>query len=128
MLDIGRLCIKTAGKDAGKTVVVVDTIDDTFVTIDGPVKRKRCNIQHLEPMSQLLKIKKNASHGDIVKEFKLLKIDILEKKAKKQKAPKPQQQRIQKKQPATEKPKETKKEEVKQKKETKKPVKKSSKK
>ena len=93
MLDIGRLCVKTAGKDAGKTVVVVDTMDDAFVVIDGPVKRKRCNILHLEPTLQLIKIKKNASHDEVVREFKKLNMEIPEKKKKTSKGPKPIKQR-----------------------------------
>ena len=112
MLDVGRLCIKTAGKDAGKMVVVVDALDSNFVMIDGPVKRKRCNILHLEPTSKVMKLKKNAPHTEVVKEFKTLKIEIPEHKTKKQKASKPQKQRVKegKPTPKTEVKKEVKKE------------------
>lgn len=89
MIDVGRICIKTAGKDAGKKVVVVDAMDGNFVLIDGPVKRKRCNIAHLEPTSQKVDLKKNASHADVVKEFKKIKIEIKETKPKTKKGPKP---------------------------------------
>ena len=114
MIDIGRLCIKTAGKDAGKKVVVVDAIDGNFVLIDGPVKRKRCNIAHLEPTSQKLDIKKNASHADIVKEFKKIKIDIKETKTKTKKGPKPVRQKKKKEQPKQEAKKGAKKEKPKE--------------
>ncbi|MEK6839609.1 MAG: 50S ribosomal protein L14e [Nanoarchaeota archaeon] len=120
MLDIGRVCVKTAGKDAGKMVVIVDTGDNKFVTIDGQVKRKRCNILHLEPTSKMLKLKKNAPHAEVVKEFKSLKIEIVEPKTKKQKGPKPQHVRNIKK-AAPEKPKEAKKETKKEKKKSEKP-------
>lgn len=96
MLDVGRLCIKIAGKDAGKMVVVVDKVDATFVLIDGPIKRKRCNINHLEPLGQELKIKKGASRVEIVKEFKKLGVDIKDTKRKEKKSEKPTRKREEK--------------------------------
>jgi len=123
MLDVGRLCIKTAGKDAGKAVVIVDTIDKNFVLIDGPIKRKRCNMQHLEPTKKVLKLKKNASHAEVVKEFKKeLKIEIQPTKTKTKKSPKPTQQRTIKQKPVKKKKlekKEAKKEQPKKEKTTK---------
>ena len=85
MIETGRLCYKLAGRDSGKVVVVVDKVDNNFVLIDGQVKRKRCNIQHLEPTETLLKIKKNATHQEIVSELKKLNIDVKESKSKEKK-------------------------------------------
>ncbi|MBS3176886.1 50S ribosomal protein L14e [Candidatus Woesearchaeota archaeon] len=70
MMDIGRLCMKIAGRDAGKKCVIVDKMDDRFVLIDGETRRRKCNPSHLEPLQQTIKIKKNASHEDIVSAFK----------------------------------------------------------
>ncbi len=75
-MKIGQLAVKIAGKDAGKTVVVVDSIDDNFVMIDGDVKRKKCNILHLEPLEKEIDIKKNSPHSEIVEQFKKLKLEI----------------------------------------------------
>lgn len=75
-MKIGQLAVKIAGKDAGKTIVVVDNIDDNFVMIDGDVKRKKCNILHLEPLEKEISIKKNSSHSEIVDHFKKLKLEI----------------------------------------------------
>jgi len=83
MIETGRLCVKTAGRDAGKTCVVVDMITDKFVLIDGEVRRRRCNINHLEPLKQKIEIKKGASHEDVVSAFKKLGIVIRPKKPKK---------------------------------------------
>lgn len=93
MIEVGRLCVKTAGREAGLKAVVVDIVDETFVLIDGQVKRKRCNVVHLEPLKEKIAIKKGASHADVVKEFKKLKIEIKEKKARKPKKEKPVKQR-----------------------------------
>ncbi len=86
MIDTGRVCMKIAGKDAGKIVVVVDKINEKFVIIDGNVKRKRCNITHLEPLQEVLKIRKGASTEDVKAELKKLK--MLKEKEKVKRKPK----------------------------------------
>lgn len=82
MIEIGRLCIKISGRDAGNKCVVVDIIDKTYVLIDGNVRRRKCNIAHLEPLNNVIKIKKNASHADIASEFKKLKLKVWSTKPK----------------------------------------------
>ena len=47
MIEIGRIVIKTAGRDAGREAVIVDILDDNYVLIDGNVRRRKCNILHL---------------------------------------------------------------------------------
>ena len=92
MLDIiGRACVKTTGRDAGKTVVIVDVLEGNFVLIDGQVKRRRCNIEHLEPLTFTLTLKKNAPHDEVVEAFKKVNINIAARKSKaKKERPKPQ--------------------------------------
>ena len=93
MIEVGRLCVKVAGRDAGLKGVIVDIIDDTYVLIDGEVRRRKCNIKHLEPLPKKLNISKGASHEEVVKAFKEeLKIEIKERKPKEQKE-KPKKQR-----------------------------------
>jgi len=89
MIDIGRLCVKIAGRDAGMKAVVVEKLDSNFVLIDGQVRRRKCNVKHLEPSTTTLSIKNKASHADIVKEFKKLKMDIKETKPKTKKTERP---------------------------------------
>lgn len=73
-MKVGDVCVKTAGREAGKEVVVVDIIDDTFVLIDGPgVKRRRCNVRHLVPTGKKVNIKKGASHEEVLKALEALK-------------------------------------------------------
>lgn len=83
MIDIGRICVKIAGRDAGKKCVVVDVLDDTFVMIDGETRRRKCNILHLEPLDQTIELKKNAAHADVVKAFEKLGYGVHATKAKK---------------------------------------------
>ncbi len=66
-MDIGQVCIKNAGREAGNLCMVVNEIDDTFVKIDGPrVKRRRCNVAHLVEKPKKLNLKKGASEKDVL--------------------------------------------------------------
>ena len=67
MLNVGKVCMKIAGRDAGKLGVVVDVLDDTYVLLDGEVRRRKCNILHLEALDRSVDVKKNASHADVLK-------------------------------------------------------------
>ena len=83
MIEIGRLAVKTAGRDAGGHAVVVDILDDNNVMIDGGVRRRKCNINHLVLLAQKIDISKKASHEDVEKEFRKLKLDVWSTKPKK---------------------------------------------
>jgi len=64
--DIGRLCVKTTGREAGKYCVVVDVVDKNYILIDGlQVRRRRVNYKHIEPIAETIEIKKGASHEEI---------------------------------------------------------------
>ena len=74
-LEVGTLCMKVVGREAGKLCTIVKNIDKTFVTVTGPrlvtdVKRRRCNIQHLEPTEIKLDIKEDASDEEIIEAYK----------------------------------------------------------
>ena len=98
MIEVGRICMKLAGRDAGEKCVVVEKIDNNFVLIDGQTRRRKCNIHHLEPLNQTLKIKKGASNAEIKKAFKTINIELSEpKKQKKKKKEKPKKKKKKKK-------------------------------
>lgn len=85
MIEVGRLCVKIAGRDAGGKCVIVDVLDDKFVTIDGNVRRRKCNVAHLEPLKDKIAIENGASHEVVKKEFEKLKISVWETKPKEKK-------------------------------------------
>jgi len=85
MIEIGRVCLKTVGREAGKICVIVDIIDKNYVLIDGEVRRKKCNITHLEPLDKKVEIRGRASHAEVVEKFKEIGIEIKEKKSKSKK-------------------------------------------
>jgi len=77
--EIGRICVKVAGREASRKCVIVDIIDDNFVLVTGPkgvsgVKRRRANIKHLEPTPFKIDIKKGASDEEVVKALEEAKL------------------------------------------------------
>ena len=71
-IEVGRICVKLSGREAGRKCVIVDVVDKNFVLITGPkkfsgVKRRRTNVKHLEPTDESLEVKKGASDEDVTK-------------------------------------------------------------
>ena len=82
MIEIGRLCVKIAGRDAGKKCVIIDVLEPNIVLIDGETRRRKCNIKHLEFLEQKIDIAKKADRKTVTDVFKKLGIELKEKKAK----------------------------------------------
>ena len=69
-IEVGRVCVKVAGREAGKRCVIVDVMDKSFVVVTGPkkvtgVKRRRVNINHVAPTEDVLPIKRGASDDEV---------------------------------------------------------------
>ncbi len=68
-IEVGRICMKISGREAGEKCVIVEIIDEKFVEVLGStVKNRRCNIKHLEPLEQVIEIK-TEDPEEIQKEF-----------------------------------------------------------
>lgn len=72
MIEVGRVCVKTMGREAGRKCVVIDIIDENFVLVTGPksvsgIKRRRANIKHIEPTPYKLEIPRGASDDEVEK-------------------------------------------------------------
>jgi len=85
MIEVGRLAVKIAGRDAGKKCVIVEIIDKNYVIIDGDVRRRKCNVDHLIELKDTIEIKNKASHEDVSKEFEKLGFDVRNTKPKESK-------------------------------------------
>lgn len=68
MLEIGRLAYKIAGRDSDYCAII-KIVDDKTVTVDGNVRRKNVNIDHLHLLDKILPIKENAKREEIQKHF-----------------------------------------------------------
>jgi len=71
-IDIGRICVKLTGREAGKKCVVVEVVDRNFVLITGPkqlngMKRRRVNINHIEPTERKLNIRRGETDEELMK-------------------------------------------------------------
>lgn len=57
-IEVGRVCVKLAGREAGEKCVIIEVIDEKFVEVVGSaVKNRRCNVKHLEPIDQTIEVK-----------------------------------------------------------------------
>ena len=66
-IDIGRVCVKTQGREKGSKCVIIDVIDRNFVVVTGPgVKRRRVNMNHIVPLDETVDIQRNATDEEVV--------------------------------------------------------------
>lgn len=66
VMEVGRVCVKLAGHEAGRRCAIVEVLDSTYVVVSGPgIKRRRCNISHLEPTDKKLDISSGASDEEV---------------------------------------------------------------
>ncbi|MGA2791299.1 MAG: 50S ribosomal protein L14e [Candidatus Bathyarchaeia archaeon] len=71
-MEVGRICVKLVGRETGRKCVVVDVVDKNFVLITGPksvtgVRRRRTNVDHLEPTPESVEVKKGAADDEVEK-------------------------------------------------------------
>lgn len=69
MMEVGRVCVKISGNDSGKYCVILEQIDDVYVTIAGEVKRGKCNIAHLDALPLVLDVNKNDTDEKIIQKM-----------------------------------------------------------
>lgn len=79
-MEIGQVCVKIAGRDAGLECVIIDVLDGNIVLVDGNTRRRKCNIKHLEPLDKVLDLNKNASHEEVVNAMKEAGLRVVEVK------------------------------------------------
>jgi large subunit ribosomal protein L14e len=69
-IEVGRICVKQAGRECCTKCVIIDVMDKSFVLVTGPkkvtgVKRRRVNINHLMPIEEKIDIKRDASDDEV---------------------------------------------------------------
>lgn len=83
-MKVGDVCVKVAGRDAGRVCVVIDILEDNRVLVDGETRRRKVNPAHLVLIGKQARVEKGASHEKVLeaitgaKEIELAK--IVEKK------------------------------------------------
>jgi large subunit ribosomal protein L14e len=87
-IEVGRICVKVLGREAGRKCVIVDLMDKSFVLITGPkkltdVKRRRVNANHIEPLQDKIDIKRGASDEEVADALKASdKLEMMKKEVK----------------------------------------------
>ncbi len=90
VLEIGRVCLKIAGREAGKYCIVIKPAgkskeEKSFVFVTGPrlltgVKRRKCNIDHLKATEYKLEISDNAIDEQVIAAYEkaglIVKLDL----------------------------------------------------
>lgn len=71
-VEVGRICVKITGREAGKKCIIVDVIDKNFLLITGPkqvngIKRRRVNVSHVEPTEKKVNMSRGESDEEIMK-------------------------------------------------------------
>lgn len=79
VFDVGRICVKTAGRDAGGYCVIVKKLDKDYVLVTGPkiatgVRRRKCNLVHLEPLPEKIKLIPEATDKAVLDAYKKEKV------------------------------------------------------
>ena len=74
-IEVGRICVKLSGREAGRKCIIVDVVDKSFVLVTGPktvtgIRRRRANVNHVEPLKEKLEIKKGASDEEVSEALK----------------------------------------------------------
>ena len=69
-IQIGRVCVKTQGREKRLKCIIVDVIDKNFLLITGPpaisgVKRRRVNVKHIQPLDYVIDINRGMSDEEI---------------------------------------------------------------
>jgi len=71
-IDVGRICVKLVGREAGKKCVIVDVVDKNFVLVTGPkelngLKRRRVNVNHIEVTERRVNIRRGETDEELLK-------------------------------------------------------------
>jgi large subunit ribosomal protein L14e len=69
-IEVGRICVKQAGRECCTKCVIIDVMDKSFVLVTGPkkvtgVKRRRVNINHVMPLVDKIDVKRGASDDEV---------------------------------------------------------------
>ena len=59
LIEIGRVCIKKCGRDAGDKAVITEIIGNNFVKIITKTRKnaRKCNTSHLEFLNEKIDVK-----------------------------------------------------------------------
>ncbi|MFT4309988.1 MAG: hypothetical protein ACMXYL_05905 [Candidatus Woesearchaeota archaeon] len=104
MSQVGRIIVKTAGRDAGKIGVITKVVDNNHVMIEGQTRKRKVNIKHIEYTAKKIDVTENTGSDEIAKSLVQLGYKIVQKGQKSSSKEKPKSLRAQKSSIVKEKP------------------------
>jgi large subunit ribosomal protein L14e len=68
-IEVGRVCVKKAGRDAGRKCVIMKVINKNYVQIvvGGRKNQRKSNILHLEPTSAVVSVSDEKAVAEALK-------------------------------------------------------------
>ncbi len=70
IVERGRVATKLLGREAGNVCVITERIDRNFVVVVGPtIRKRRCNINHLELHDTTLDVPEDAADDVFIEEL-----------------------------------------------------------
>ena len=69
-IEVGRICVKEAGREQGKKCVIIDVMDKSFILVTGPknltgIKRRKVNLDHVVALDDKVEVRRGASDEEI---------------------------------------------------------------
>lgn len=87
IFETGRVCVKIAGREAGRHCAVLEVVDANYVVVEGPeVRKRKINVAHIEPLADKIDSKRDVKQQLVEKyNIKLAEKRKTEKSEKKEK-------------------------------------------
>lgn len=83
IFEVGRVCVKIAGRETGKQCAVIEVLNDNFVLVGGPeVRKRKCNVAHLGPLEDIVDVSKDINQQLIEKYNIIVRKKVKEEKEK----------------------------------------------
>jgi len=69
-IEVGRICVKEAGREQGKKCVIIDVMDKSFILVTGPknltgIKRRKVNLDHVVALDDKVEVIRGASDEEV---------------------------------------------------------------
>ena len=65
LFSAGAVCMKIAGRDAGKLCVITEDLGKGMVKVAGYTRERKVSTKHLEPTGKIVQLKKGAASKDV---------------------------------------------------------------
>ena len=83
IFSVGQVVVKIAGRDAGKIGVITEVLDNRYVMLAGEIRKRKCNIKHLELTAQQVTLPARPTDDQILAAVHTLQLPFQQKSRQK---------------------------------------------